>query len=289
MLQGRADSAIAELQAAVSHDNGNGPAHLLLCRAFLSELDAADAADQCRLALGNGLAQDSAAQDWAGRAFGLRAQHAGPIAGLKLAGEVRSAFQASFRLNNRNPAGANDLGEFYLNAPFIIGGGLDKASALADSLGSTLPAISHRLRALVAEKRGDNATAEREFLAATQVAQSPGAWVDLANFYVRAHTPGKAIAAAQRAVALDRALDANIVDAAMALNDAHAGTEAAEVLRRYLDHGQQSDQAPAFRVHTLLGEILAAQGDKAGARREFQAALNLASGYAPARKDMAAL
>ena len=68
-----------------------------------------------------------------------------------------------------------------------------------------------------------------------------------------------------------------LLDAAVALNDCRQTTEAAGILRQYLAHGQQSDQAPTFRVHTLLGEMLAAAGDKAGARREFQAALALAS------------
>lgn len=289
VLQGRADRAIAELQATLSQDSGNGPAHLLLCRAFLSKLSSGDAAEQCRLAVEGSLARDSAAQDWAGRAFGLRAQHAGPIAGLKLAGEVRNAFQAAFHLDPRNPAGASDLGEFYIDAPFLVGGGVDKAKALADTLQPTLPETSHRLRALIAEKREDFATAEREFIAATQVAQAAGAFVDLANFYVRQSAAAKAIAAARKAIALDRAVDANVVDAAMALKDAHQGAEAAAALRSYLNHGHLSDQAPAFRVHTFLGEILAASGDKAGARREFQAALSLAAGYAPAQKDLGAL
>ncbi len=289
LLQGRADQAIAGLQFLLARNPGNAEAHLLLCRALLSELHGDEAALHCQLALQSGLEQNSAAQDWAGRAFGMQAEHAGPIAGLKLASRVRSAFQAAYDLNHRNPAAANDLGEYFVNAPFIVGGGFGKASALADELQPNLPEIAHRLRALLAEKRDDPATAEREFQAATQIAAAPGSFVDLACFYVRQHQPDKAAVAARRAIALDRVLDANVVDAASALNDVHQPAEAAQTLQAYLARGQKSDGAPVFRVHTLLGAIYAGKGDSANARREFETALTFASTYAPARKGLASL
>ncbi len=285
LMQGRADQVIAELRGAPA----TGAAHLLLCRAYLSKLHAGEAAAQCRLALQAGMGRDSAAQDWAGRAFGREAEHAGPIAGLKLAGQVRTAFQTAYDLNHANPAAANDLGEYFVNAPFLVGGGVDKAASLADDLQGTLPEIAHRLRALIAEKRGDSAQAEHEFLAATEVAQSPGAYVDLATFYARQQMPEKAGTVARRAITLDRALDANVVDAATTLNDVRQPSQALAVLRSYLDHGQKSDGAPTFRVHTLIGQILAKEGETANARAEFQAALALASDYAPAQKGLNSL
>lgn len=289
VLAGRADQAIQELQSVAHGAAGNGAAHLLLCRAYLSKLQGSEAAAECRQALKTSLGQDSTAQDWAGRAFGMEAQHAGPISGLKLAGQVRTAFQTAYKLNPRNPAAANDLGEFYVGAPFIVGGGTDKATALATEIEGSLPEIAHRLRALIAEKQGDGAAAEREFVAATQVAQSPGAYVDLACFYVRQHRTDTAASTARRAIALDRSLDSNVVDAASILNDVHQSTAALPALHGYLDRGQKSDAAPAFRAHTLLGDILAAHGDKANARKEYQAALALAADYDPARKGLGAL
>ncbi|MBE7158699.1 MAG: hypothetical protein INR62_09750, partial [Rhodospirillales bacterium] len=273
VMEGRADQAIAELKAFP-----NSPqAHLLLCRAWLSKLHGSEAAAECRIAIKTGLGENSGAQDWAGRAFGMQAEHAGPFSGLKLAGEVRSAFQAAYTLNKHNPAATNDLGEFYVGAPSLVGGGLDKASALADEVQTTLPEIAHRLRALVAQKHGDMGTAEREFLAATQVAQSPGTLVDLALFYVRQHLLEKAVATAQRSIQANRDLGADLFDAASTLNDAHQPAKALPVLRLYLARGKKSDQAPAFRAHTLIGRILAAEGDKTGARQEFQSALALAA------------
>lgn len=289
VLHGRADQAIANLRLTVTRDPADARAHLLLCRAFLSEQHGSEAAAECQTALNAGLSQDSDAQDWAGHAFGMKAQHAGPIAGLKLAGEVRVAFQTAYKLNPRSALAANDLGEYFIGAPFIVGGGVDKAAALADEIQPTLPETAHRLRALLAEKRGDTTGAEREFLAAAAVAHSPGALVDVSTFYVRQGMPEKAAAAARRAITQDRALDANAVEAAGALSDAHQAAQAIPVLRGYLDRGHQTDQAPAFRVHTMLGHMLAGQGDRESARKEYEQALALAADYAPAQKGLDSL
>ena len=289
LLAGRADQAAAELRGMLAGNPGDGTAHLLLCRTLLSTLKGTEAAEECRLALESGLTGNSAAQDWAGRSFGAEAEHAGPISGLKLAGQVRTAFQTAYTLDRRNPAAANDLGEYFVNAPALVGGGTGKASSLADEIQPALPEIAHRLRALVAEKHSDAGTAEAEYLASTRVAQSPGAYVDLANFYVRQGALDKAGNAARRAITLDRAVDANVVDAASALMDAHQPLPAAEALRLYLNHGQQSDQAPAFRAHTMLGQIFAGQGNRADAQREFRAALGLARDYRPAQKGLGSL
>jgi tetratricopeptide (TPR) repeat protein len=273
----------------IGNEPQNGPAHLLLCRVYFSLEQGSEAAHECDAALKNGLARDSNAQDWAGRAFGRHAEHAGPLAGLKLAGEVRTAFQRAHELDPKNPAAANDLGEFYVSAPFVVGGGVDKATDLANSIGPTLPEVAHRIRGLIAEKHNDYGTAEREFLAATNVSQSSGAFVDLGTFYLRQNRPDKGLLAARRAIAVDREMDANVVDAATTMDDAHQTGQAVPVLRAYLLRGKQSDAAPAFRVHTLLGQMLARSGDTAGARSEFQQALALASTYAPARKALGAL
>lgn len=289
LLQGRADRAAMALQAVVQAEPQNGAAHLLLCRVYLSEEMGSEAAHECEAALKNGLDQNSSAQDWAGRAFGMQAEHAGPLAGLKLAGQVRTAFQTAHKLDGRSAPAANDLGEFYVSAPFVVGGGVDKALALADSIQGSLPEVAHRLRGLVAEKKSDYDAAEREFIAEANVTQSPGAWVDLATFYVRQNRPDKGLTAARRSIAVNRELDANVVDAGSTLNDVHQTAQAAEVLRGYLARGKKSDQAPAFRVHVLLGQLLAQAGDRTGARGEFQQALALASHYAPAKKGLGAL
>jgi len=289
LLEGNADDAVAQLKQILAADSTNGQAHLLLCRAYYAQSMAAAASSECTAALRT-LANDSSAQDWAGRAYGMQANGAGPIAGLRLAFKVRNAFEAAVRINPLNGDAVNDLSEYYIDAPSIVGGGFDKAAHLADRSQAQLPQSSHRMRAMAAEKQKDYATAEREFRAATSVANQPNAWADLGAFYSRRAQPDRASEALRRAIALDRAHDATLVDAATTLTEVNREPRLAErALRDYLDSHSKSDAAPAFKVHVQLAKLLRDEGNSADAKIELEHSLELASGYAPARKELAAL
>lgn len=289
LLEGRADAAAATLHTVLATSPANATAHLLLCRVWLSEEHASEAADECRAALADGLGKDSAAQDWTGRALGRKAEHAGLLAGMKLAFQVRSAFETAVSLNPNSEAACVDLGEFYTSAPAIVGGGNTRALALASRIEPNLPAVSHRIRAMAAEKDKDLATAEREFNAEVAVAHAAGAMVDLAAFYARHHHDAQAIATARQILAADRVVDANVFEAAGVLDDTHQTDLAVAAMRSYLAHGVRSDAAPAFRVLTALAAIEARTGAKDRARTDLQQALALASQYGPAQKGLEAL
>ncbi|NYF79876.1 tetratricopeptide repeat protein [Granulicella arctica] len=201
-----------------------------------------------------------------------------------MAKKVRASFERSVQLNSRNGRAASALGEFYIAAPALIGGGLDKAERLAAEVQPYSPSDAHRLLAMIAEKKKDMGRAEAEFKLAVTVGRTPDAWVDLGNFYRREGQPDKAVAALQSALEADRAHDAALVDIASILGDAHRSPDLAQkVLRLYLASSAKSEAAPAFKVHVQLGQLLAQRGDSAGARQEYEAALALASSYAPAR------
>ncbi len=286
LMQGRIDAAVASFQRIVAANPMDGQTHLLLCRSFYAEDHADEAIAACARAV-RALPHSSEAQDWMGRAYGMKAEHAGPIGGLSLALKVKAAFEAAVALDPRNGAAANDLSEFYIDAPSIIGGGLDKAAALADRIADQLPQQAHRMRALTAEKRKDYGTAEREFRAAVEVANRPDAWVDMGAYYLRRGQYNQAIYALKQCLELDRAKDASIVDAASLLDEMHREQSLAQqALREYLASDAKSDAAPVIRVHVMLGKMLADAGDKAGAKIEFDKALEMASGYAPAKQAL---
>jgi len=289
LLEGNNDDAVAQLKQILASDPSNGQAHLLLCRAYYAQSMASAAVSECTTALRT-LANDSSAQDWAGRAYGMQAENAGPIAGLRLAFKVRNAFEAAVRINPLNGDAVNDLSEYYIDAPSIVGGGFEKAAQLADRSQSQLPQNAHRVRAMAAEKQKDYGTAEREFRAATAVADQPNAWADLGAFYSRRSQPEKAVEALRRAIALDRAHDAALVDAATTLTEINREPRLAErALRDYLASNAKSDAAPSFKVHVQLAKLLRDEGNTADAKIELGHSLQLASGYAPARKELAAI
>ena len=289
LLDGRADAAASNLRLLIAGNPASGSAHLLLCRVWLSEGLATQAASECQAALANGLDKDSDAQDWTGRALGRQAEHAGMIAGLKLALQVKATFETAVALNPDSEAACVDLGEYYTTAPAIVGGGNTRALALAARIERTLPAVSHRIRAMAAERDKDLPTAETEFQAEAAVGHTPGALVDLASFYGRHNEDQKAIDTARQTIDADQNIDATVVEAAAVLDNAHQTQLAEETLRSYLARGEHSDTAPAFRVLTKLGSIQARAGDKSEARADFQQALALASQYGPAQKGLGAL
>jgi len=290
LIQGRVDEAVNLLNTVIAANPKDGAAYLLLCRAYYSEELSSEAVSACESALGNGLARDSAAQDWMGRAYGKKADESGPISGISLAKKVKIAFEAAVQLDPRNPAAANDLSEFYVGAPGFIGGGLDKATALAASIEARLPQPAHRMRALIAEKQKDYGTAEREFKAAVGVAGHADAWTDLADFYSRRKQRDQAVATLRKALEADGAKDATLVDIASILMDIKREPQLAErVLRDYLESNAKSDANPAFKAHYLLGKLLSTAGNKAAAKSEYEAALALASNYSRARKALQAL
>jgi Tfp pilus assembly protein PilF len=143
---------------------------------------------------------------------------------------------------------------------------------------------------MAAEKQKDYDTAEREFRAATAVADQPNAWADLGAFYSRRTQVDKAVEALRRAIALDHAHDATLVDAATTLTEINREPRLAQrALRDYLASHSKSDAAPAFKVHVQLARLLRDDGNTADAKIELGHSLELASGYTPARRELAAI
>jgi tetratricopeptide (TPR) repeat protein len=285
LQQGQVDNAASILKTNLSAQPNDAYAHQLLCRVFYAQDMADPAIHECELAVSN----DPSGSDnhlWLGRAYGMKASHASPFAAFSLARKVHDQFERAVKLDPQAPRAASDLGQYYISAPSIVGGGSDKAQALIASIEPSFPMYSHRLRALLAEKNGDITTAEKEFKSAIAVSNAPTAWIDLAAFYQSHSKPNQAVAAIQSAL-VSSPQDAVLVDAASILTDTHRSPEMAErLLLTYLDSPDKTDEAPAFKVHLQLGQLLAHRGDAAGAHAHFAAALALASSYPPARKAM---
>jgi tetratricopeptide (TPR) repeat protein len=289
LMQGQIDVAVAGLRGYLNSNPKDAKAHLLLCRAFYAE-DLADAAvEECEATM-NGLNGSSEAQDWLGRACGQKAQNAGMIAGYKLARRVQAAFERAVELDPKNGDAVDDLAEYYIAAPAIIGGGTDKAEALADRELELAPQAAHRTRALAAEANKDYSRAESEFRAAVMIGGHPDAWADLGHYFVRRKQYDQAVDALRKCQEADPAMDPAVVDAASILMEMDRERESAEkMLRGYLVGKADSDAAPAFKVHEQLGRLLLRKGDKSGAKTEFQAALSLVHDYAAAKKALQSL
>ncbi|HEY2040916.1 MAG TPA: tetratricopeptide repeat protein [Edaphobacter sp.] len=284
LKQGRVDEAAAMLQQTLSAQPHDARAHLLLCRVYYAQDMADNAVRECEQAVSDS-PSDSDSQMWLGRTYGLKASQINMLSAFGVARKVHTAFERSVELNPANVQAMSDLGQFYVAAPGIVGGGVDKAESLVPRMMPRSAQKAHRLLAMIAKKKNDPATAESQFKDAIAAGKTAEAWVDLGLFYQQQSEPEKATAALETSVQINRTKNAALVDAASILTDLHRRPDLAEkALRDYLASPAKTDDAPAFKVHLQLGDLLKKRGDTEGARREYAAALALASNFGPARK-----
>lgn len=284
LKQGRVDEAAAVLNQALTTDAHDAQAHLLLCRVYYAQDMAESSVHECEQAVRED-PTSSDAEMWLGRAYGLKASQINMLSAFGVAKKVHTAFERAVQLNPANVQAMSDLGQFYVAAPGIVGGGVDKAQALVPQLMPRSPQKAHRLLALIAKKKNDTATAEAEYKEAIAAGQGPDTWIDLGQFYQEQSQPDKAVSALESSLQANRAKNSALVDAASILTDLQLRPDLAEkALRDYLASPAKTDDAPAFKVHLQLGNLLKKRGDTVGAQREYAAALALASNFAPARK-----
>jgi tetratricopeptide (TPR) repeat protein len=284
---GHADEAIQQLHSFLAASPDSVPAHSLLCTVYGSTEHFDEAIRECETAVR--LAPSSSdAQLHLARVYGAKAGNSGAFTGMKLVSHIRGAFEKAVQLDGSNVEALSDLGEFYVDAPSIVGGGTDKARPLAQKLLTLNPARGHRLLGMIATKTGDTATAEAEFQKANDIKHSPESYVDFANFYQQRKQWDKAADSAVTAIRRDTEHGPDSIDAAKLLLKLNRNVDIAQqALRDYLNSSEQSAAVPAFRIHTMLGQSLLKQGNRAAAQQEFAAALALAHDYAPARKGAA--
>jgi Flp pilus assembly protein TadD len=279
---GQADTALALLQ---SHPS-SAEVHNLRCRVFfaLEQWDAAES--ECQQAV-NLEAHDSDFHMWLGRALGEKADHAWFGSAFSLAKRARMEFEESVRLNSQNAAALADLGEFYYEAPAVVGGGAEKADGVAIQLDRVDEERAHELRGRIAESRKDYATAERELKEAVAVSRHPAfRWMTLASFYSRRerwNEMNTALKTGRKAAQSDpQSVGALFNGASMLARFKIDLDVAAQMFRDYLASSSKNEDAPAFVAYTRLARIEVSLGDLAGAQRERAAALALARSYRPA-------
>ena len=201
---------------------------------------------------------------------------------------MRTEFETAVRLGPDSVDARSDLGEFYLEAPGIVGGGRDKAEAQAKTLSTLDPAKAHWLNGRIAEKRKDLITAEKEYRAAIDASHGSALnWFNLALFYRHQQRWDEMEDAINRAVSAQMDRPEIVMEAGEVLIRTGRNFPAAvRFLRRYLSSTSKVEEAPAFKAHYLLGTALEKQGDKQAAAQEYRAALSLAKDFSRAQEAL---
>lgn len=123
---------------------------------------------------------------WLGRAWGRRAETASPFTAPYAASNARKYFELAVQLDPHNGEATGDLFDYYLNAPGFLGGGLDKAAALAKLIEKNDAAEGHFAAAQLADRRKQFDTAEDQLRRAVELApRQVGRVLDLARYLAK--------------------------------------------------------------------------------------------------------
>lgn len=281
--RGHANEALQLIDSALQRNTGDAAAWNLQCRVYLAQGRTDAAIDSCRQAVQVAPA-NSEFHVWLARAYGAKASTSSMIVAYKTAKLVRAEFETAVKLDGNNREALADLGQYYVEAPKILGGGYDKAEQLARHLATLDSVRADQLRAHIAEAKKDYSGAEQELRAEIAASQSPEAiaqaWMDLGSFYRRRGRWTDMMTALRKGADANAAHGPALVDGASTL--IQAGREsalAAQWLHEYLDGNALSETAPAFLVHAQLGDLLKKQGNAPAANREFAAAHALSANY----------
>jgi tetratricopeptide (TPR) repeat protein len=287
LQSGEADKALAEIRLLPQGGTGIAEAQNLSCRVHFTLHQWEAAVEECQRAArldGN----NGRYHLWLARALGEKASHASFLTAYSLGKQARSEFEQAARLNPQDGEALSDLGEFYKEAPGIVGGGMDKAEQVARQLEGVDVSRAHQLHARIAEARGDFGTAEREYKAATAASPHPALqWTTLASFFRRRQRwqdVDAAIHNASSAASHDKRATIAFYDGAGVLMESKRDPAlAAKLLETYLASDSRSEEGPAFEAHLRLAQLEHQLGDPAAAQRERNMALALAHTYKPAQ------
>lgn len=193
---------------------------------------------------------------WLGRTYGRRAETANWMTAGFHASKTRQYLEKAVALSPHYNEALNDLFAYYLEAPGFLGGGLDKAEAIALRIGERTPAEYHFAEAQLAEKRKEYPAAERQLRLAMELApREVGRVIDLATYLARRGRMEESDTVFAQAEKL-APNDPRIYFARAKVDVEHKRNlgEARQLLKKYLESGITPDDPPKQAAEKLLAQ-----------------------------------
>src|ERR1019366_3509282 len=178
LSRGRMNEAISALS-----NRGDAESLNLLSRAYYAMERWEDAVRWGERAIAE-RPQDAGYHLWLARAYGRKAGDSSPLAAAGLAHKAKNEFERAVQLDPANVDARSDLSKYYVQAPAVMGGGLDKAREQAAQVSRYDAAEAHSILAQIAAKEKRYDEAESQFRSAVKEAHNPATyWLQLADFY----------------------------------------------------------------------------------------------------------
>ncbi len=195
--------------------------------------------------------------DWLGRAYGKRAETSNPFSAPGFAAKARQAFEASVQMDPNNRDALSDLFDYYLDAPGFLGGGYDKALAVADKIAAIDPPEGYFEKAKLAQKRKEYRSAEEHFRAAVSAApHEVGHMIALAKFLANQGRTGESDAVFQQAQKTDpAAARVWFARADVLIKQKRNLEEAKNLLQKYVHAPVTVDDPPKEDALRLLKQV----------------------------------
>lgn len=108
--------------------------------------------------------------NWLGKVYGKRAETSFPINAMSWASKTRATLEKAVEVDPANWEAIDDLFDFYLQAPGIVGGGVDRAEKLTAIIARRDPAEAAYDEARIAETRKQFDAAEQDLKRAAELA-----------------------------------------------------------------------------------------------------------------------
>jgi len=222
---------------------------------------------------------------WLANVWGAMARDANVLKQGILAPKIKDEYEETIKLDPKNLDAQWGLITFYTEAPGFMGGSFEKAHETAAAIGKIDVADGHRAKGSVYEKEEKYADAEKEFVAAYKL--KPATRQSLIAYYVRRTQHDKAF------VLLDEALVGD--PANMIIVYQYGRTSAItgqrmekgeECLKKYLTYQPKENEPSHGGAHMRLGQIYEKQGNKAEAKRSYQAALKIDQSLKEAKEGL---
>ena len=193
-----------------------------------------------------------------------------------MARRVRQELEQAVRLDPSNLAVRRDLMGFYLEAPWIVGGGEGKAKGQIEAIAALDPIAGHLARAAYWRHKNDAARARTEYEAVLKAAPSTiSPYLEAAEFYERADDAVGLRAAVEHVQTIDsEAPELLYFRAALHILEKTDLDKAEEALQAYLERvPPRSDRPGRAATHEWLGRLYEALGRPEQAMSEFRKAL----------------
>lgn len=209
---------------------------------------------------------------WYGNTLGTIAADANLFKQASLGPKMKSAWEKAVQLDPKTVDARESLIQYYLQAPAIAGGSVDKAIEMANEIKKLKPAEGHRQLGNIYYREKKYAEAEKEFIAMTKIdaTLTPG----LANFYVLQKQYEKAFALFE--TSLKQNPDDMLATYQIGKLSAVSGQQldrGEACLKKYLTYTPQKNEPSHAGANMRLAQIMEKRGKKSDAKLLYELAL----------------